>query len=122
MWGSHVSLGFFHVYDLKSVPVSKVKRGSSHYLILLFDTVCLVEVQMFLGSLTHLGGLRELVWISRQEAGLGNEESDVVRRKLPKSTQRSHIAEVHTQLSPGGFMWGWWETLHVRIRGGALEK
>lgn len=83
----------------------------------LFDTVCLIEVQMFLGSLTQLGGLRELVWISRQEAGLGNEESDAVEKKLPKSTQKSHIAEVHTQLSRGGFMWGWWATLHVRMGG-----
>lgn len=28
MWDSRVSLGFFHVYDLKSVPVSRAKRGS----------------------------------------------------------------------------------------------
>lgn len=87
----------------------------------LSDTVCLLEVQMFLGSLTQLGGLRELVWISRHEAGLGNEELDVVGKKLPESTQRSHIADVHTQLSRGGFMWGWWVTLHVRIRGGTGE-
>lgn len=61
------------------------------------------------------------MWISHQEAGLGNEESDAVGKKLPKSTQRSHIAEVHTQLSPGGFMWGSWETLHLRIRGATRE-
>lgn len=63
----------------------------------LFDTVCLVEVQMFLGSLTQLGGLRELVWISRQEAGLGNEMR--LERSFPNPL-RGHILPMSTLSSP----------------------
>lgn len=52
LWGSSTSM----TLNLFLSPGLNVAHPE-----VLFDTVCLVEVQKFLGSLTQLGGLRELV-------------------------------------------------------------
>lgn len=87
-WGSYVSQGFFHVYDLKSILIPKARHGSARNV----AWYCwLVWVQMFPGPLTHLGWVCHVV---RQ--GLA------MRRRLQMVTSfpdpfRGHI---HTHRGP----------------------